>query len=393
MYASGGSLTTWRLRSPIVALASAASLIIGSLSLAAAQDAAGPEEVAPPGDWARATLPSADAGLEIFDVTAGGPGFVAVGGGHTAGSQWASALIWVSDSGRHWQSVPLFGVAARGAARAITATPDGFVAVGSDCCSTEGASDRGAVWLSREGIIWERLPEEPTFASAALFGVASSPDGIVAIGCQAFMECGAGLAWTSPDGRIWSDPIAMPFLPMDVAWTSLGWLALGSSEPYDGFATVAMSADGTTWSEPVILETRGSLMAAVDTPDGVLAVGSAFDPDEAANRGLLVRSGDGLTWERLTGRRPGATWIEDVASRGDGFLMVGSRPVSDDIVSSILWSSDLVGYSAASFPREVKSTGTLHAVAFDVDGAPAVAVGSSMLNRGQVPAIWVTRDR
>lgn len=392
MYAFGGSLTTWRLRSPLVALASAALLVIGSLSLAAAQDAAEEGVVSPPGDWVRATLPFTDAGLEIFDVTAGGPGFVAVGGGHSPGSQWASALIWVSDTGRRWQSVPLFGDAARGAARAVTITPDGFVAVGSDCCNTEGTSDRGAVWLSREGIIWERLPEEPTFASAALFGVASSPDGIVAIGCQAFMECGSGLAWTSPDGRTWSDPITMSFLPMDVAWTSLGWLALGASEPYDGFATVATSADGTTWSEPVILDVKGSLMAAVDTPDGVLAVGSVFDPDEHATRGLLVRSSDGLTWERLTGRRPGATWFEDVASRGDGFLLVGSRPVSDDMVPSILWSSDLAGYSAASFAREVKPTGMLHAAAFGADGAPAVAVGSSTLNRGQVPAIWVARD-
>ncbi len=153
-----------------------------------------------------------------------------------------TAAIWASQDGRTWQSVALLGEAATGIPRSITATPEGFVAVGSGCCP-----DRAAVWLSADGLAWERLPDQPAFADTSMLGVSWQDGGLVAVGCSARLECSSGLAWTSPDGRTWSEPVVLDMLPGDVSASTLGTFALGSSEVYDGAASLATSLDGTAW--------------------------------------------------------------------------------------------------------------------------------------------------
>ncbi len=89
-------------------------LVIGGLLAALAppsvlaQAAAAPD-LAP---WQRADTPSAPTDLELWDVIAGGPGFIAVGGGFEAGKEVGTAAIWVSEDGWAWQSVALLGDAA-----------------------------------------------------------------------------------------------------------------------------------------------------------------------------------------------------------------------------------------------------------------------------------------
>ncbi len=188
-----------RLLIPILStIVASASLAPGSTPALGQDD----EEPAAPFVFERADVPFAPAGVELWDVVAGGPGFVAVGGGFAEGDETSTAVIWVSDDGRAWQSVPLFGEAATGVPRAVTATADGFVAVGSGCCP-----DEAAVWLSPDGLAWERLPASPSLEGSAMLDVAATADGIVAVGCRAELECFTGLAWNSADGRTWSDPV------------------------------------------------------------------------------------------------------------------------------------------------------------------------------------------
>lgn len=334
--------------------------------------------------WERATVPNTPAGLELWDVTAGGPGFIAVGGGFELGAQVGSAIIWVSADGRTWQSVPLFGDAAQGIPRAITATPDGFMAVGSGCCP-----DVAAVWLSPDGLSWERLPDQASFAETAMFDVSPAPDGLVAVGCSAVMECMSGLAWSSRDGRTWSEPVLMDLLPLSVAATSAGIMALGSSEPYEGVAALALSEDGVTWTDAISLSDGGSLHAAIDMPDGILAAGGTFDFESGESDALAATSPDGAAWELLPTRRLRGLWTEDVAARDDGVLLVGWRATWDGQVPTTLWTTDLRTFTRGSFPREVKRSGLLYGVAFSEDGATAVTVGSTVLNRGAIPTVWV----
>jgi len=334
--------------------------------------------------WERADVPAARAGIELWDISAGGPGFIAVGGGFVEGEEASTAVIWVSDDGQTWQSVPLFGDAAHGIPRAITATADGYLAVGSGCCP-----DEAAVWLSPDGLSWERLPDQPSLSGAAMFDVVSTSDGIVAVGCSATLECLSGLAWTSPDGRTWSEPVPLDMLPLGVAATDGGILALGSSDAYGGSATLAMSPDGVEWPPATTLSVGdGSMEAAVERPDGILIAGGTSDPETGRSGALLAISQDGVLWVPQQGAPLRGTWVEDVASRSDGLLFVGWRTRRHSQVPAAIWTPDLVSYEQLAFPRVVKQGGMLHATAFAEDGSLAVAVGFTILNRGLVPTVF-----
>ena len=191
--------------------------------------------------------------------------------------------------------------------RSITATPDGYVAVGSGCCP-----DRAAVWLSSDGLAWERLPDQPGFADTAMLGVTWQDDRLVAVGCSAQLECFGGLSWTSSDGRTWSQPVALDLMPVAVSATAAGAMAVGSSEPYEGSAALAVSVDGAAWSASSIIAPSGSLDAAIDAPVGILAVGGTTDPRNGRAATLAFTSPDGLAWEPLEGEGLEGVWVEDV---------------------------------------------------------------------------------
>ena len=334
--------------------------------------------------WQRAEAPFTPTDLQLWDVIAGGPGFIAVGGGFEAGQEVGTAAIWVSEDGRTWQSVALLGDAATGIPRSITATPDGYVAVGSGCCP-----DRAAVWLSSDGLAWERLPDQPGFADAAMLGVTWMDDGLVAVGCSAQLECFGGLSWTSSDGRTWSLPVALDLLPVAVSATTAGTLAVGSSEPYEGSAALAMTIDGSDWSASSIIAPSGSLDAAIDTPMGILAVGGTTDPRNGRAVTLAFTSSDGLAWEPLEGQGLERIWVEDITAAPDGWLLTGWSTKRSGQLPATLWTTDLATFGTIPFPRELKEGGQLHAGAIASDGTTMVVVGSTILNRGEVPTAWV----
>jgi hypothetical protein len=364
----------------------ASVLVVGALLAAVVSaPAIGQEEAAAdPQPWQRAEAPFTPTDLELWDVIAGGPGFIAVGGGFEAGHEVGTAAIWVSQDGRTWQSVALLGEAATGIPRSITATPEGFVAVGSGCCP-----DRAAVWLSRDGLAWERLPDQPAFADAAMFGVIWQDDGLVAVGCSAVLECFSGLAWTSPDGRTWSEPVVLDMLPGDVAATTRGTFAVGSSEGYEGSAALALNVDGATWSESSVIAPSGSLHAAIDTPAGILVVGGTTSPRRGRAATLAFISLDGVTWQPLEGPGLEGVWLEDAAAAADGWLLAGWSSGRSGELPAALWTADLETFSAIPFPREMKEGGLVHAAAVGSDGTTMVVVGSTILNRGEVPTVWV----
>jgi hypothetical protein len=348
-----------------------------------------PEEPAAPFVFERAEMPSTPAGIELWDVVAGGPGFVAVGGGFTEGEEASTTVIWVSEDGRAWQSVPLFGDAAQGVPRAVTTTPSGLVAVGSGCCP-----DEAAVWLSADGLTWERLPDAPSLVGSAMLDVTSGPDGLVAVGCSAQLECISGLAWTSADGRTWSDPAVLDevdLLPLAVASTEAGILALGSGSAFGDSARLALSPDGTSWpSATTISIGGGSMEAAVERPAGILAAGGNSDPETGRTGALLATSEEGTLWVPSQPRALRGTWVEDIADRGDGLVLVGWRSRRGDQVPSAAWTADLASYQRLELPRQLKDSGTLHAVVASEDGSTVVAVGNAVLNRGLVPAAFVS---
>ncbi len=365
-------------------------LVIGGLLAAFAPPAvfAQPSEAPALQPWQRADAPFTPTDLQLWDVIAGGPGFIAVGGGFEVGREVGTAAIWVSEDGRTWQSVALLGDAANGIPRSITATPDGYVAVGSGCCP-----DRAAVWLSSDGLAWERLSDQPGFADAAMLGVTWMDDRLVAVGCSAQMECFGGLSWTSSDGRTWSQPVALDLMPGAVSATATGVIAVGSSEPYEGSPALAVNVDGSTWSEASIIAPSGSLDAAIDAPVGILAAGGTTNARNGHAVTLAFTSPDGLAWEPLEGAGLEGIWVEDVTAAHDGWLLTGWSTKRAGQLPATLWTTDLETFSVIPFPREMKEGGQLHAGAVGSDGTTMVVVGSTILNRGEVPTAWVRDGR
>jgi hypothetical protein len=124
----------------------------------------------------------ADGSMNLWSVTAGGPGLVAVG---TVFGESRSPVVLVSADGYTWTRV-LGNEAAFGDwmfMSAVTAGGPGLVAVGS---TDEGVSGGAAVWVSEDGISWARVADDGgVFVGEFGLGMASvTPwgNGLVAVG-------------------------------------------------------------------------------------------------------------------------------------------------------------------------------------------------------------------
>ncbi len=104
---------------------------------------------------------------------------------------------------------------------------------------------------------------------------------------------------------------------------------------------------------------------------------------------LAFTSVDGLVWERLHGTGLEGVWVEDVAAAPDGWLLTGWSTDRGGQLPAALWTADLETFDTIPFPREMKEGGLAHAGAIGSDGTTMVVVGSTILNRGEVPTVWV----
>jgi hypothetical protein len=341
--------------------------------------------------WERGTPAGAARGFALHDVIAGGPGFIAVGGGRARRENAdPRALIWLSEDGRRWQAAPLFGDAGTGVLRAITATSDGFVAVGNACCP-----DQAAVWRSADGIVWERIPTTDTLAGASMADVVSVDDGLVAVGCQATLECSGGRVWRSADGGVtWEVVADVTMIPFSIAATPDGFVMTGTDSDIGGRGATASSPDGVTWTISVAERRPGSLNDAQPFGDTVLVAGAETSGNAdrqrgARQRGVLLTGG--TTWEVVRSARFQGASFESIGTGEGAVILVGSRREEGVTVPFSLWSSDLDTFLRGRFPRPNESDGaTVNSAAFAADGATAVAVGVTADDR---PVAWFSRPR
>ncbi|MGI9610293.1 MAG: hypothetical protein ACR2NL_08350 [Acidimicrobiia bacterium] len=193
-------------------------------------------------------------GASMKSVTVGGPGLVAVGWDTTLDTHRADAAVWTSVDGLVWSRVPhdesVFGGDDRQVMYDVTAGGPGLVAVGADGDEPwdNSLGQDAAVWTSVDGIVWSRVPhDESVFGgnTPAMFSVTAGGPGLVAVG---FSGYSAGLdpaaVWTSVDGIVWSrvpGPVGnRTFLDVTVAGSGLVAVGFG--------AEVWTSPDGVNWS-------------------------------------------------------------------------------------------------------------------------------------------------
>jgi len=219
--------------------------------------------------------------VQIAAVTDGGPGLVAVGRGCEDETQGCTpyATAWTSTDGTSWFRTAHDPVAFGDLVTETTSMNDvladdggTLVAVGlfqdwlvDDAGVEQSVTTFPAVWLSSDGVSWERtligegfeqtvdaflngLPTTPMQA------VARSPDGsFVAVGAMLDKnDKSTAAVWTSTDGSAWDrvDPTSPAFGPgtdmVDITWGENGFMAVGTFGNSE--AGIWQSPDGTTWT-------------------------------------------------------------------------------------------------------------------------------------------------
>lgn len=285
-------------------------------------------------DWQRVNNDQAvfggDGRQEMWSVLAAGPGLVAVG--RDGERDDAVAAVWTSVDGRSWQRLDndesVFGGDGRQEMYAVTEGGPGLVAVGRDT-----GRDVAAVWTSADGLAWRRVsPAGSLFghAGTVMRSVAGGGPGLVAVGRD--WARGSGAVWTSADGLDWQrfvDDEAV-FDAQDVYSVTVGGpglVAVGQDFGRDA-AAVWTSTDGSAWrrvahDEAIFGGDGAQFMTSVAAGGpGLVAVGWDFGRAAAA----VWLSTDGIEWWRVEHDElvfGGGTGMGSVSVGGPGLVAVG----------------------------------------------------------------------
>jgi hypothetical protein len=147
----------------------------------------------------------AELSASMRDVTAGGPGLVAVGD-VSRGYGPGNGAVWTSADGISWtlaaDRIEAMGISG------VTVGGPGLVAVGVAMETPPVSPDvagslMAAVWTSADGTTWARVPPQPEVLGGpgyqGMSSVHPGGPGLVAIG-----DADGPAAWTSADGITWS---------------------------------------------------------------------------------------------------------------------------------------------------------------------------------------------
>lgn len=324
----------------------------------------------------------ADSGFEIVSVTSGGPGLVAVGHSICKGTSTctANAVVWTSPDGINWARLPVLREPGLQAMKSVTAGGPGLVAVGTAIWEPPEVYDgpKTPVWTSVDGIVWSRVPHDPSLGR--FYSVTVGGPGLVAVG-----EDSRGAAvWTSSDGIRWTRvphdaDVFGDGAMLDVVNVGTRLVAIGA---LNGQRAMWTSSDGINWS---VFPIRPNINAITVGGPGFVAVGvrdkprGACGPGEAGDCHAVVwTSPDGVTWTKVP---------HDEAVFGgpdDKQVMNAITTVGSDLVAvgtSVWISPDGISWSRVQDPG----------VSTDLEMRSVVVGGPGLVAIGEVdglPAIW-----
>ena len=238
--------------------------------------------------WDRVLEPPA--GQRFFSVTAGGPGFVAVG------TDDSKAIVWTSADGAQWREM-LDDSFDRGIMRTIVATNSGLVAFGF-----RWDTDSQVIWTSQDGTKWLAATNESGLRVARGLQAVAALDGR-AIALVGPGEEGLGPieVWETTGRAEWKQTASLPDADHAAIWRAAagprGWVAIS---PRD---SAWFSADGVTWERAATGPDVSSVVIGVDA--GFVATGSVGSlgdetcGDQRDYHGQTWTSTDGRTWEHM----------------------------------------------------------------------------------------------
>ena len=293
--------------------------------------------------WVRATIPAvADRPVgQVEAVTAGGPGFVAVGRGCTGDPQRCEGVVWTSTDGRSWVRAPASDALNTGASFPMSGPEIGMfdVAAGGPGIVAIGYAARpdmqATIWFSPDGSSWQRIPLGGT-ATTRVHAVTWDGQNFVLVGeVRPAMASAADIAtakaraavWTSPDGRTWTR------VPDASALDAGGFI--------------------DTMEDP----SSGGMADVIGGPGGLVAVGSVCRSNPSGCWPAAWTSSDGLTWARVAGVPAASGRLESVAASRAGYVAVGAQACSAAQVASggcpalILTSPDGATWTQQAFEQ------------------------------------------
>jgi hypothetical protein len=185
--------------------------------------------------------------LAVQAVTAGGPGWVAVGSdGQGNGGVWVSVdgLDWtaVSDDDLLWadQRVDLFDIVVGG---------PGFVAVGISGIQGSG-NEQSVIFVSADGLEWDRI-DSGAVRGAGLYRISHDPaTGRLITFSRPDAATPHNVAWRSTDGRHWTpSESAGPPANNSVIWNGERLIATGPGWKSTYLSLWASTDNGNTWTD------------------------------------------------------------------------------------------------------------------------------------------------
>jgi hypothetical protein len=260
-------------------------------------------------------------GARIADLATGSLGLA--GGGHFG----TVAAIWTSQDGINWSRVlddDLLGDESSGIL-GITAGGPGWVAVGS-------VDSDGGVWFSEDGLDWIQVNDDDLLAGdrieATLYDVAAWNDGLIAVGLVGLwdgngIQASRGAVWVSEDGIEWQELDEASFADARVFE---GVSIDPSTDTALVFGTpggIWSSVDGVTWDASRSDSMRGPPPSSGVAWDGERAI--AGGPDMALS--LWSTDDSGRNWTRIDSDDPAfegyAPGVDDVTLFEDRVVAVG----------------------------------------------------------------------
>ncbi|MCZ7525376.1 MAG: hypothetical protein M5U14_02680 [Acidimicrobiia bacterium] len=308
--------------------------------------------------WTR--IDRAEAGLgdgpfeSVGDVTAGGPGFVAVGTRFGPTDQEHTPRIWTSPDGRRWSVVDPDALPRRvGGLGAVAAGRNVLLAVGSQ-------GGERFVWRSEDGRAWREVsPEETDLSPDSGSGIG----GVVGVrGIEA---------------------------------TSLGLFAYGMADGPAGPEPAVWRTDGSTWERAFTSSSSGEVRHLVEGPSGLVAIVSAdgisgeWDITEGDTTWF---STDGRDWAGgdLLGGAEGLH-VDALASDGRSLVVAGQLEIGHAPRPSILWRSTDGGRSWIRLEGFDRHLPAAWVTSLSRAGDLWIASGTTLSTPGHADA-WVSRD-
>lgn len=314
--------------------------------------------------WRLLELSPAMRGAQVYGLETLHGAIVAVG--QVFDANGGSPAAWTSPDGQSWKrlNVPR-GDGGAGQLSDVVAGPEGLVAVG---WRDDGGQNRGAILTSPDGSTWTPAPAFDDGDSSTQFNaVAHGAAGYVAVGTSQGGDPGSpGMAWTSPDGRIWTRAGA-GLGPPPGSDPSLGGLFVGINDVVAGDAipggpvfvavgsfqsrsssggAIFSSLDGRTWSRAPDDPALDSIdfVSVVEWAGGLAAAGNVY----AGGRShpVIWMTRDGASWAPmedadLTHVRSGDlnnAFVSDLASEGSGLVAVGGAFAAFAPVGAVVWA-------------------------------------------------------